>query len=175
MSRTFQFENAHLIFGSNLRGDPNNTKTCTYPGLGRWANLRVPEDRVAELAAEGVDVKVWTSENGQFPPIYYTKMKIKFNADKGIDGTNGDPVVKLRSEGNTVALNGLSIAVVDDLNKEKKIDSVNVLLNTYANPKSEKTDLYINVMYVFQKEVQDPWAGMYEQTKMDLAEEEQPF
>jgi hypothetical protein len=146
-------EGTRFIFNTNFSGDP---KRDTYGSSERKGNLIIPDPLMArELIDEGFNVKMTKPRDGEdpeeFAPTYYIVVRLSYRNRDG-ELKQWPPKVFLITEDKTNELNEDTVSCID----YTWVESVNVVLNKYENPKTNKKTLYIKTMEVYQRVEDDP-------------------
>ena len=150
--KIISIENTKFIFKTNFAGDPDQD---TYGSDRRKANIIIPDEEMArELLAEGFNVKQTKPKDPDdegFIPRYFISITANYDSD-------WPPKIYLVSgKAAPVPLDETSVGIIDKV----YVTNVNVILNTYCNPKTKKCSLYVKTMYVEQDIESDPFASRY--------------
>lgn len=136
----------------NLAGDPNKS---AFKAKDRYCYIEIPADVARYL--EGM--KCWVGktqpkpgEEEGFVPCYYTQVNVNFDSQF-------PPSVSLYSDGVITQLTKDTIGLVDDM----FVESVDCTLNPWTNPKTGKTKVFCNVMWIKQDtSAGDPFRNKYQ-------------
>lgn len=169
-NKLLTIETTTFIWETNLSGDP--TRAGKYPSDKRVANIVLPAFIAKELIEEGFNVKSITDEDDN--TTYYIKATANYNAKY-------PPKIYLVSgDGVPVLLDESTVKEIDKID----VKNINVVLNKYQSPNSDKPTLYIRTMYVEQDFESDPFASRYARRKAvaaaqtasdEMGEDDLPF
>lgn len=145
-------EDTNFIFQTNFSGDPSRD---SFGSDARKATIIIPDPEQAQaLFNAGFNVKQTKPKEGEeegFAPVYFVTVNVNYNSA-------WPPKICLVS-GNSEPreLNENSVGILDKCD----ILNVNVVLNPYYNPKTKRSSLYVQTMYVEQDLTSDPFAQRY--------------
>ena len=145
-------ENTKFIYNTNFSGDPERDR---FGSDARQANIIIPDEAFAlDLLENGFNVKVTKPrpEDEDYVPTYFVPIKLIYDS-------NWPPKVYL-VVGDDVEPKLLDEESIDTLDY-CRILSVDAVLNPYHNPRTGKSSLYVQTMYVVQDIESDPYANKW--------------
>ena len=150
--KLISIEDTKFIFKTNFAGDPEQD---SYGSDKRKGNIIIPDEQMAlDLRDAGFNVKQTKPkdpDDDNFIPRYFVSITANYESD-------WPPKIYLVSgKANPVLLDETSVGIIDKV----YVTNVNVILNTYCNPRTKKCSLYIKTMYVEQDIESDPFASRY--------------
>lgn len=123
----------------NFAGDPNKSE---FKARDRYSYIAIPEEVARHLEAMNCWVGKTKPRDGEeegFVPTYYIQMFVNFDSEF-------PPTVNLYSDGVITQLTKDTIGLVDDM----FVESVDCTLNPWTNPKTGKTKVFCNVLWIKQ-------------------------
>ena len=150
--RLIMLEDTSFIYNTNFSGDPERDR---FGSDARKANFIIPtEEQALRMMEEGYNVRRTNPAEGEeegFAPTYFVSASLNYD-------TKWPPKVYLVSDGaDPKELDEESVGILDKC----YIKNVNVVLNPYYNPRTNKKSLYVRTMYVEQDISDDPFRGRY--------------
>lgn len=176
--------NDRTNYAVNFSGNPKRDNR--WHSYARSASIIIPENLAEELTSYGIWVgmtKPPKVRNAQdelveevegFTPTYYTKVNLSYNPDFPEDD---QPKVYLVTPGTpAMLLTEDNVSIVDQLADANKIEYIDADIKRSYSKKREKWSLYIDVMYVVQKNDQrDSFRDKYQTQQPSNQEETAPF
>ena len=173
--------NDRTNYAVNFSGNPKRDNK--WHSYARKASIIIPENLAEELTSYGIWVgmtKPPKVKNAQgelveevegFTPTYYTSVNLNYNPDFRDED---QPKVYLVVPGTpAMPLNEDSVGIVDQLADAGKIEYVDIDVKRSYSKKREKWSLYVDVMYVVQKNDQrDSFKDKYQTQQASAPEEE---
>lgn len=150
--RLISIEDTNFIWMTNFSGDPERDR---FGSDARKANVVIPDpDMAMDLLEQGFNVRQTKPKPGEeedFIPTYFVSISVNYDTD-------WPPKIYLVSgDADPVELNEDTIDILDKC----YVLNVNVVLNPYHNPRTNKKSLYVRTMYVEQDIEDDPFAHRY--------------
>lgn len=150
--RLISIENTNFIYRTNFSGDPERD---SFGSDARVANVIIPDHNQArELIDAGFNVKMTKPKPGEeedFVPTYFVSIKINY------DTPYPPRIFLVTGDNEPVLLDEETVDMLDSV----YVLNVNVTLNPYQNPRTNRSSLYVRTMYVEQDIEDDPFAHRY--------------
>jgi hypothetical protein len=141
-----------FIWATNFSGDPERD---AFGSDARKANVIIPDpEQAMDLLEQGFNVrqtKPKPGEEADFVPTYFVSIKVNF------ESLRPPRIYLISGDAERLQLDEESIDILDTC----YVLNVNVVLNPYQNPRTNKKSLYVTTMYVEQDIEDDPFAHRY--------------
>lgn len=146
-------DDTNFIYNTNFAGDPEQDR---FGSNARKANIIIPDHMQArELIDAGINVRCTKPREDEdedtFVPTYFVSVRANYDSNwpPRIYLVSGDAEPRLLDED--------TVGEIDRC----YVKNVNVVLNKYLNPVTNRASLYIRTMYVEHDVEDDPYASRY--------------